>query len=174
MQHFSRLILVALTTLAPAGLPTDAAASARSGGEVELVVSNFRYCREAPCQAEDYAYLRTPGGPVEGTDNEAVWIDAAPGDTVTWKYSDQLCDLTACPGHEVRLENGDQGLTVGSMEAKPGQSITWTIPTDYKPGDVVRYYCDIQTHWKEGLTGAFRIVTPRVASPSPPPAPKPD
>jgi hypothetical protein len=159
MQHFTRLILVGLAVLAAAALPTTAPASAETGGETKLVVSNFRYCPQAPCEADDYAYLRTPGGPIEGTDKTENFVDVAPGDVVTWNYSDQLCDLTACPGHEVRLENGGQGLTVGSMEAKPGQSITWTIPADYKPGDVVRYFCDIQTHWKEGLTGAFRIVS---------------
>jgi plastocyanin len=167
MQHFSRLILVGMAALAAFGLPTIAPAAAGAGVEVELVVSNFRYCPKAPCQAEDYAYMRTPGGPIQGTDNTDKFVGVVPGDVVTWKYSDELCDLTACPGHEVRLENGGQGLTVGSMEAKPGESITWTIPENSKPGDVLRYYCDIQTHWKEGLTGAFKIVASAAPSPGP-------
>jgi plastocyanin len=158
MRRFAWLVLVGTAAVAAVSLPTTRPAAAGAGGETNLVVSNFRYCPQAPCEAGDYAYLRSPAGPISGTDNTAAFVDVAPGEFVTWKYADELCDATQCPGHEVRLENGDKGLTVGSMEARPGESITWTIPADAKPGTVLRYFCDVQTHWKEGLTGAFRIV----------------
>jgi hypothetical protein len=156
MHRLARLVLLGVGALGLVTMPgTD---SASADADVNLVVSNFRYCPQAPCEAGDSAYLRTPSGPVEGTDNSANFVDAAPGQSVTWKYADQLCDVTQCPGHEVRLENGDTGLPVGAMGAGPGESISWTIPADAKPGTVLRYFCDIQTHWKEGLTGAFRIA----------------
>ena len=162
MRRFAWLVLVGTAAVAVVGVPTTRPASAGAGGETKLVVSNFRYCPQAPCEAGDYAYLRGPTGPVSGTDNTAAVVEVAPGDTVTWSYHDEICDLTACPGHEVRFENGTMAgsVPVGFMAAGPhGEStISWTVPADAKPGTVVRYFCDVQTHWKEGLTGAFRIV----------------
>ena len=160
MQRLARLMLVGTAVAGAMTLPGVGSASAGGAREISLVVSNFRYCHKAPCQFDDSAYMRTPAGPVQGMDRPSKFVDAAPGDSVRWNYADELCDATACPGHEVRLENGGTGVSVGSMDAVKGASITWTIPDDAKPGTVLRYYCDIQTHWKEGLTGAFRIVSP--------------
>lgn len=156
------LVLSLLLALAPAGR----ASAEQPGGTVDLVVSNFRYCRQHPCQAMDSAYLRGPTGPIPGTDNPATIVEVAPGGTVAWMYQDDACDLIRCAGHEVRFENGtpEGTVPVGFMPAGPERAtITWVVPADSQPGSVIRYFCNVETHWKEGLTGAFRVVAKGVA-----------
>lgn len=152
--------IVVLAMLAPA--PPGAAAA--EGSVVRIVASNFRFCLEAPCEASDQAYVRTDSGRV--TDNAAgTFVEVRPGDTVEWSYEDTSCDdlvvpLLTCPGHEVQFEPGQTVRgTVGTMPARQGpQSITWTVPGDARPGDVLRYYCDLSDHWRLGVTGGL-VVT---------------
>jgi hypothetical protein len=151
-------LLVVLLALAPAG---SVASADQPGGTVDLVVSNLRYCREHPCRATDSAYLRGPAGPIPGTDNPAAIVEVAPGENVIWTYRDDACDLIRCAGHEVRFEDGTpQGtVPVGYMPSGPARAtITWVVPADASPGSVIRYFCNVETHWKEGLTGGFRVV----------------
>jgi hypothetical protein len=122
-------------------------------------VSNFRFCTQAPCLPTSSAYLRGPAGPIAGTDNEEAFLVVAPGDTATWTYRDDACDLARCPGHEVRIEDGTpEGTRVGFMPAVAGEAtLTWVVPAGAAPDSVIRYFCRLSPSTGT-TTGAFRIL----------------
>ena len=163
-MHRRRRAVAALgaTLLAVSSSPPGAAAS--DGGTVRLAASNVRFCAEEPCDATDQAYVRTDSGSL--VDNAVNFVEVRPGDTVVWHYEDTACDslvagpLLTCPGHEVQFENGQAARgTVGTMPARSGpRSLTWRVPADAKPGDVLRYYCDLTDHWRLGVTGALLVA----------------
>jgi plastocyanin len=151
-------LLAAIITLTPAG-------AAEPGRRVDISVSNFRFCRAAPCQPQDQAYVRGASGNVDGTDNKAAFIEIHPGDTVVWTYKDDTCDqLTVdprrCPGHELVFETGQESQgKLGLLPSRQGHpSISWRVPDNAAPGHVLRYYCDLDDHWAFGLTGALLVA----------------
>ena len=148
----------ALLVLAPMA-PASAAQTAAEGETVNLVMSNFRYCKAAPCTPADQGYLHSPqGGAIPGTDMAVVDVPA--GSTVVWTYADSFCDaIPMCPGHMVMLEDGTPGgKTVGTMaKARTGApTITWKVTG--APGTLIHYFCNVNDHWMYGMTGTLRVV----------------
>jgi hypothetical protein len=132
---------------------------------VRLVISNFRYCKQAPCSATDSAYVRSSNGGAL-VDNPAAAITVKAGSIVRWTYMDDFCDSfnygsASCPGHEVRLENGTPGggrsLGLARARQRAPQVITFRVPKSYA-GRSVRYFCNLNMHWMFGLTGALQIT----------------
>lgn len=144
----------ALVLLAPA-VPASAAEST-----VTLSMSNFRFCKAAPCLPTDQGYVRNPaGGAVPGTDNPTAIIDVPAGSTVTWVYEDAFCDaFEMCPGHMVMIEDGTaMGVRVGMAKARSGAtSVTYKVTE--APGSLIRYFCNINSHDQLGQTGILRVV----------------
>jgi plastocyanin len=140
-------------------------------GETTVVsVENFRFCSRV-CRADSVAYVRTPAGPVPGSDNPRAVVYMAPGASVTWTYRDAACDLVRCSGHDIRLEDGTgPGRRVGRVAAGSGRgSVGWTVPADAEPERVIRYFC--ARHATVGMTGAFQVLPIRVLSVSYPRTP---
>jgi hypothetical protein len=131
-----------------------------------LEVSNFRFCRNAPCDADQQGYVRGPSGPV--ADNPAASIRVLPGARVTWTYADSTCDSLVtppldCPGHQVVLENGTAAGTtpIGSLPARSGPvTFEWYVPWNARPGSLLRYFCRVANHAQMGLTGVLEVVSP--------------
>lgn len=156
-------VAVALVFLLSSMTMVAISVPARAVTEVALVVSNFRYCVQDPCQFPgNEAYRRGPDGPIEDTDDPSTFVDVDPGQTVTWTYHDTgFCDPDPlfCDGHEVRFEAEGGGDRVGFMLARQGPStVGYRVPTTTAPGTVLRYYCNVQGHWQFGLTGALRVT----------------
>src|SRR2546423_15187282 len=81
----------------------------------EVSVENFRFCSRI-CRVDSMAYVRTPAGPVPGTDNPRAVVYMQPGAPSTWTYRDRGCDLVRCPGHDIRIEDGTgDGRRIGSL-----------------------------------------------------------
>jgi hypothetical protein len=147
---------------------TPATADPGGGEPVRIWASNFRYCPEAPCQFDDQAYVRHEGGPVPATDNADAFIPVRPGDTVVWVYGDKECDSfsatapTTCPGHEVEFEpDSFGGGWIGLMPARRGEvTLTWKVPDEAPPGHVLRYFCNVNGHFRIGVTGALVVAGP--------------
>jgi hypothetical protein len=184
------ITLLAAPALAAPNRPTGSIRP--SGGEVPapgravaLVVHNFRYCHQEPCDVVgDQAYVRGFDGPVEGLANPGAFVDVSPGDRVTWTYRDSVaCDLFTvplidCPGHNMVLEDGTRegGQVVGVLPARSGpRQVGWVVPADARPGSVIRYFCSIRSAWLTqdgwplgidvlsvhalyGMTGVFKVV----------------
>lgn len=153
---------------------------------LQLAISRYQFCREAPCRyPTEAAYRRTPSGPISGTDNPSTFIAASPGQTIIWTYEDTAdgglvsCDFygtppypsdptLACIGHAVHLEDGTaQGRELGTLPARQGPgTITWTVPPDAKPGSLIRYFCNTRDryvpggvpHWLLGMTGGLTVM----------------
>ena len=143
----------ALMLLVPA-VPAAAADSS-----VHLVMSNLRFCREAPCLPSDQGYVRNPGGgAVPGTDNPAAIVDVPSGATVVWTYADSMCDaFPICPGHMVMIEDGTaDGRQVGMAEARKGPT-TVTYRVTEPPGTLIHYFCNVNHHDQFGQTGILRV-----------------
>jgi hypothetical protein len=169
-------LAAALGLVLPAGGATGAAAAGPPrGGEIItgpppttlLEVSNFRFCRNAPCDPDEQGYVRAPSGPVPGGDNPAARVRILPGGRVTWTYADEACDSLVrapldCPGHQVVLEDGTAaGTAVGALPARSGPvSIEWYVPRDARPGTLLRYFCRVANHAQLGLTGVLEVVSP--------------
>jgi hypothetical protein len=139
-------------------------ATPSSGAKVDLVISNTQFCRQAPCLwPTEAAYSQGMSGPLPGSDNLNKFVAVSPGDTITWTYKDTAeggpasCDFfgtpphpdneaLACVGHGVTLEDGtEEGRTLGFLAARSGPgTITWVVPTDVKPGSVIRYFCNVR------------------------------
>jgi hypothetical protein len=153
-------VLFSLALLAPAPV------RATEGSTVRIWASNFRFCLEAPCQLDDQAYVRHEGGPAPGTDNPGAFTPVHAGDTVVWVYGDQECDSfsatapTTCPGHEVEFEPDSYGGGwVGLMPARKGEvTLTWKVPADAPSGHVLRYFCNVNGHFRLGVTGALVVA----------------
>ena len=128
---------------------------------VELSMSNFRYCAATTCTPADAGYLRTESGPVAGADNPHGIVDVPEGATVRWVYRDVgpgSCDsFDGCPGHNVKFENGGEGVSKGFTKSRSGAlAITATI--NEKPGELIRYFCSVNNHYETGMTGILRVV----------------
>ena len=155
--------IVAVLMLGGLLVGATAPPAAAEGRRVDIVVSNGHYCRQDPCRLfTDAGYNRTPGGPVAGTDNERMMVDVSPGDTVVWTYRDTgFCDPFAgvpfadCKGHEVRFEDGtpDGADRLGFMPALAGPTtITWQVPADARRGDLLRYFCSMESDTVKGIS----------------------
>jgi hypothetical protein len=150
-----------VTLLMFAGPPAGAAGGAGSN-TVELTMSYFHYCATATCSPADQGYVRTSGGPVAGTDNPKGIVDVPEGSIVRWVYRDAgpgSCDFfQQCPGHNVRIEDGStEGTRVGGAKARSGPEFI-TAAITQKPGTLIRYFCSVNNHWQEGMTGIIRVV----------------
>jgi plastocyanin len=137
-----------------------------SAATIKLDVSNFRYCAAAPCLPTDFVYVRNPTG------NGMIWDNALaatlvfrtevhPGDTVTWTYKDALCDaISGCPGHAVCFENGTAEGDCGTriLGARKGAvSVSFTVPTNTKNRTLLRYFCNVNSHFVFGMTGTLLV-----------------
>lgn len=134
-------------------------------------VQNFRFCRRV-CRPDSTAYVRTPAGPVPGTDNPRAVVYMQAGAQFSWTYRDMGCDLFRCTGHDIRIEDGTlDGRLIGRVTAETGhESLSWAIPADAAPESIIRYFCG--RHAGFGMTGAFQVLPIRVLSvtyPQPPP-----
>lgn len=144
------------------GGPAVGVAGGATGGDVELSMSNFRYCAGSTCAPTDVGYLRTSNGPVPTADNPSQVIDVPQGSTVRWIYRDKgpgSCDsFEGCSGHNVRLEDGSaNGTSVGAARSRGGElAITTKITQD--AGTMIRYFCSINDHYQMGMTGILRVV----------------
>jgi len=163
-----RGIALALAVVAPLALLAPAGASTRRRiPVVNLAINSFRYCKTAPCDITDTAYLRSPLGGVL-YENKDAFITIKAGSIVRWTYKDTGtpgCDEfnfgpVNCPGHEVRLENGTPGggKLIGFAAARSSklQTISWYIPLNYA-GRTIHYFCSINNHYAFGLTGVLVI-----------------
>ncbi|HEY2834245.1 MAG TPA: hypothetical protein VGJ14_17605 [Sporichthyaceae bacterium] len=137
-----------------------AAPAAAAGDTVNLDMSNFRFCRQAPCLPTTQGYVRNPtGGPVPGSDNPAAIIDVPSGATVVWTYRDSACDaFSICPGHMIMIENGTpDGQQIGMAAARKGPTTVSYKVTD-APGTLIHYFCNINRHDQFGQTGILRVI----------------
>jgi hypothetical protein len=133
-------------------------------------VENFRFCTWV-CRPDSVAYVRTPAGPVAGSDNPRAAVYMQKGARFTWTYRDRGCDLLRCTGHDIRIEDGTGGgRQIGQVTAEAGhESLGWIIPVDAEPESIIRYFCG--RHANIGMTGAFQVLPVRVLSVSYPPSP---
>jgi hypothetical protein len=134
------------------------AAQAKAPPRVQLTISNFRFCKAASCSPLDTGYIRTDTGPVSGTDNPQGTIDVKRGSVVVWTYRDSFCDaISECPGHNIYFENGGAGVKKGMVPSNKGPR-TITVKATQKTGTLIRYYCTVNGHYMEGMTGILRIT----------------
>ncbi len=153
MRRIAVLLLVAgLSGLA--GPSVEAAKTKR----LKITISNFRFCEAESCTPLDVGYLRTEMGPVAGTDNSQAAVDVKRGTVVSWVYRDSACDMFGCPGHNVIFENGTvQGTRKGFVASgKTGKSIN--VKITQKVGTTIRYFCSVNNHYQEGMTGILNVV----------------
>jgi len=176
------------STAAADGVGGPRTATSSSGAKVDVVISNYQFCRQAPCLwPTEAAYVRGASGPLPGSDKLNKFVTVSPGDTITWTYKDTAeggpasCDFygtppypdnetLACVGHAVTLEDGtEDGRMLGFLAARSGPgTLTWVVPADAKPGSVIRYFCNVRDlyatvpggvpHWRDGMTGGLKLV----------------
>jgi plastocyanin len=144
------------------GGPAVGSVQGAESGAVELTMSNFRYCAATTCTLADQGYVRTENGPVPAADNPHGIVDVPEGSTVRWVYRDVgpgSCDsFEQCPGHNVRFEDGTaKGAGIGSAKARSG-TVTITTTINQKSGELIRYFCSINDHYRLGMTGILRVV----------------
>jgi plastocyanin len=161
-RRVATLKAMALAGLVVLGAPPGGGGRAAASRGVELSISNFRFCAAPSCSPADSGYVRSNDGPVAGTDNPHGIVDVPQGGTVQWVYRDVgpgSCDsFEQCPGHDVRFENGTaEGLTVGGAQARNGPTAISATITQ-KPGELIRYFCSINGHYRLGMTGILRVV----------------
>ena len=168
-------ILALLFALLPLGgtLPERVPYPGGFFGQAETTVvsvENFRFCVRV-CRPDSVAYLRTPAGPVPGSDNPRAVVYMQRGARFTWTYRDTGCDLLRCSGHDIRIEDGTtDGRHIGFLSAGTGaEGLSWTIPGGAEPESIIRYFC--ARHGYLGMTGAFQVLPIRVLSVSYPPSP---
>jgi hypothetical protein len=147
-------------------LPGEAPYPGGFFGEAETTVvsvENFRFC-SGVCRADSVAYVRTPAGPVPGSDNPRAVVYMQQGAEFTWTYRDRACDLLRCTGHDLRLEDRTaDGRPIGLVTAETGHdTLSWTIPQDAEPESIIRYFC--ARHGNVGMTGAFQVLPIRLLS----------
>ena len=132
-------------------------------GTTVIAVDNFRFCRQL-CRPDSTAYVRSPAGPVPGSDNPRAVVYMQQGAAFTWTYGDTGCDLLHCTGHDIHIEDGTTGgRLLGRVTAETGHdTLSWTIPADAAPESVIRYFC--ARHAGFGMTGAFQVLPIRVLS----------
>jgi plastocyanin len=134
-------------------VPTAGAATPK----LKMTISNFRYCQAATCTPLDVGYVRSDTGPV-GIDNPQAVVEVKRGAIVSWVYMDDACDMFGCPGHNVIFENGTvQGVRKGFVKAgQQGKAINVRIKE--KVGTTIRYFCSVNAHYQEGMTGILKVV----------------
>jgi plastocyanin len=125
-------------------------------------MSNFRYCATPTCSPADHGYVRSSSGPVPGSDNPHGIVDVPEGSTVRWVYRDVgpgSCDsFEQCPGHNVHFENGTaEGESTGAARSRSGATAI-SVTITQKPGELVRYFCSVNDHYRLGMTGILRVV----------------
>ncbi|MDQ1491462.1 MAG: hypothetical protein QOJ23_3976 [Actinomycetota bacterium] len=133
-------------------------------GETTVVsVENLRFCPPG-CRADSVAYVRTPTGPVPGSDNPRAVVYMQQGARLTWTYRDTACVLLGCTGHDIRIEDGTgDGREIGVVTAGADhERLSWTIPADAEPESIIRYFCG--RHASLGMTGAFQVLPIRLLS----------
>jgi plastocyanin len=125
---------------------------------LKLTMSNFRFCAAESCTPLDVGYVRTDMGPADGLDNPEAPIDVKQGTIVSWVYRDGTCDRFGCPGHNVVFENGTvQGVRKGFVASgQQGKAINVRIRD--KVGTTLRYFCSVNNHYQEGMTGILQVV----------------
>ncbi|HUR76221.1 MAG TPA: hypothetical protein VMZ00_18195 [Sporichthya sp.] len=140
-------------------LLASAAPAAPSPAVLDLDISNFRYCRAAPCLPTDQGYVRSVDGPFAGTDNPGAIIDVPAGALVRWTYRDDFCDaFEMCPGHEVMIENGTaEGRSIGFAKSRQGETTITYLVTE-PAGTLIRYFCHVNNHDVLGQTAILRVV----------------
>ena len=151
-------IVALLLTLAPLAGEVPYPGGFFGQGETTVVsIENFRFCTRR-CGPDSVAYLRTPAGPVPGSDNPRAVVYMQPGAQFTWTYRDSGCDLLRCTGHDIRIEDGTaDGRHIGQVTAETGhERLSWTIPPDAEPESFIRYFC--ARHGNLGMTGAFQVL----------------
>jgi plastocyanin len=149
-------VVIGVALLAGIGFYEPAAAAPK----VKVTISNFRFCKADSCSPLDIGYLRTDSGPVMGTDNAQATIDVKRGATVVWTYRDASCDgfMGGCPGHNVVFENGSPtGSRKGFAPANKGAK-TISVKITQKAGTMIRYFCSVNNHYQEGMTGILRVT----------------
>ncbi len=150
-----RRIAVLLLVMGLAGLAGPQIGAAPKA--LELSMSNFRFCEGASCTPLDVGYLRTEMGPL-GPDNPQAAIDVKRGTIVTWVYRDSTCDMFGCPGHNVVFENGSvQGVRKGFTPSGQGEKKI-SVKITQKAGTSIRYFCSVNNHYQEGMTGILNVV----------------
>ena len=133
-------------------------------GETTVVsVENLRFCPPG-CRADSVAYVRTPTGPVPGSDNPRAVVYMQQGARLTWTYRDTACEVLGCSGHDIRIEDGTgDGREIGVVAAGADhERLSWTIPADAEPESIIRYFCG--RHARLGMTGAFQVLPIRLLS----------
>jgi len=145
-------VLVSLATVVQPG-----AAIAAQPHKLNLAISNFRFCKAAPCSPFDIGYLRTNTGPVSGSDNPNAVISVKRGTTVVWKYADSTCNaISGCTGHNIWFENGGVGVKKGAVPSNSSKTIT--VKITQKPGTTIRYFCTVNGHYMVGMTGILHVT----------------
>lgn len=130
---------------------------AQAAPKVELSISNFRFCAAEPCTPLDIGYVRTEMG-AAGPDLPLGTIDVKRGAIVTWVYRDSFCDMLGCTGHNVVFEDGSlQGKRKGFTPSGQGEKKI-TVRITQKAGTVIRYFCSVNNHYQEGMTGVLNVV----------------
>lgn len=133
------------------------APSAFAAPKLELSISNFRFCAASSCTPADVGYLRTDSGPV-GPTLPLGTIDVKRGTVVTWVYRDAFCDMIGCSGHNVVFEDGSvQGKRKGFTPSGQGEK-TITVKITQKAGTAIQYFCSVNNHYQEGMTGVLNVV----------------
>ncbi|MEW6474720.1 MAG: hypothetical protein AB1679_20900 [Actinomycetota bacterium] len=160
-------ILALLFAVLPMGAPYPGGVFGQ-GQTCDISVENFRFCIRQ-CRPDSVAYLRTPAGPVPGSDNPRAVAYMQPGANVTWTYRDRGCDLLRCTGHDIRIEDGTaEGRRIGLVNPeRRHETLAWAIPPDAEPESIIRYFC--ASHGAYGMTGAFQVLPITVLSLSFPP-----
>ncbi len=153
-----RLVAVAVVVLVGLLSVAGPSAEAAKPKRLMLTISNFRFCENASCTPLDVGYVRTDMGPVSGLDNPQAVVEVKRGSIVSWVYRDSACDMFGCPGHNVVFENGTvQGAKKGFVAAgKTGKSIN--VKIKQKVGTTIRYFCSVNAHYQEGMTGILKVV----------------
>jgi plastocyanin len=70
------------------------------------------------------------------------------------------CDsFEQCPGHNVRFEDGTAkgAASLGFAKSRSGTT-TITATINQKSGELIRYFCSVNDHYKTGMTGILRVV----------------
>ena len=156
-----RIALCTLVLAIPLGaaLPSGAAT-------VNVTVSNFRFCERTSCLPTDVIYIRNPTGNGLLHQNALaatiiLRTEVHPGDTVVWTYRDTICDAIAgCPGHAVCFENGTVEGACGTriLNARSGPvTVSFTVPAATPPKTLIRYFCNVNSHYLFGMTGALFV-----------------
>ena len=148
-----RLVVGAMCAL----LLTLCVPGAQAAPKLELSISNFRFCAAEACTPLDTGYVRTDMGAL-GPDLPLGTITVKRGTTVVWVYRDGFCDTIGCSGHNVVFEDGSlQGKRKGFTPSGQGEKKI-SVRITQKAGTTIRYFCSVNNHYQEGMTGVLSVV----------------